>query len=162
MATLIDRDLHGIQPPNAARRAPGAVTASVPTTETAANDLVDIDQWDPNSGNGVRLPVDAEPEARLLNAPVIAIDFPTFFDGRGLSLAVLLRQRFGFRNELRAVGQVHPDLLHYMHRCGFDTFVLPDDYDADRACRLLAPYSDHYQGSVRAPEPPYRRLLRGA
>ena len=57
---------------------------------------------------------------------MIAINFPAFSDGRGLSLAVLLRTRFNYAGELRAVGDVHPDVIHYMKRCGFDTFQMPE------------------------------------
>lgn len=58
---------------------------------------------------------------------VIALNFPKFSDGRAYSQARLLRERYGFRGELRATGAVLPDQLVHMLRCGFDAFVPPDD-----------------------------------
>ena len=54
--------------------------------------------------------------------PVIAINFPKFVDGRGFSLARLLRERFGYIGEIRAVGQFIRDQLFMMQRCGFNAF----------------------------------------
>ena len=127
--------------------------------------LIPLADWTPESGDGLLLEVSDEPEPRFLVAPVIAIDFPAFNDGRGLSLAVLLRTRLGYEGELRAVGDVQPDIVHYMKRCGFDTFQLPKGsalppLAAGRS--TLAPYSDYYQASVIHPEPAYRRVRRGA
>jgi uncharacterized protein (DUF934 family) len=121
--------------------------------------LVAPDVWQP--GQGLLLPVDAEPEPRFATAPLIAVDFPIFHDGRGLSLAVLLRTRVGFAGELRAVGDVHPELLHYLDRCGFDSFVLPEGRALPQNDDLLAPYSDYYQASVAEAQPAFRRERRG-
>ncbi len=125
-------------------------------------DLVDADSWTQESGKGVRIDVDQEIDERLLAADLIAVDFPAFNDGRGLSLAVLLRNRHGFTGELMAVGDVHEDLLHYMQRCGFTSFLIPDERDPMTALATLAPYSDYYQASVTEPIPVYRRIGRGA
>jgi uncharacterized protein (DUF934 family) len=123
-------------------------------------DLVPATEW---RGIGVPLlAADAEIEARVLEAPAIAIDFPVFSDGRGLSLAVLLRSRHHYTGVLIAAGDVHEDLLHYMRRCGFDSFVLPDERDPAAALAALAPYSDYYQGSIEEPSPAFRRVGRGA
>lgn len=114
---------------------------------------------------GVWLAGDAEPDeiVGLLNRiKLIAIRFPAFNDGRGLSLAVLLRNRYGFTGELRAIGEVHEDLLHYMRRCGFDSFQLPDGRDPAVALSALHSLSDFYQGSVVDPRPAFRRLARGS
>jgi uncharacterized protein (DUF934 family) len=127
--------------------------------------LTPLSEWSPDSGDGLLLEVDAEPDAGFARAPLIAINFPAMTDGRGLSLAVLLRTRFGFTGELRAVGEVHPDTVHYMKRCGFDTFQLPASRRLPPAAAgrsTLAPYSDYYQASVFDPEPAYRRIRRGA
>ena len=62
-------------------------------------ELLDAGQWTPESGLGVKLPADAEVDERWLAAPLIGIDFPAFNDGRGLSLAVLLRTRHGYAGE---------------------------------------------------------------
>ncbi|MEM8766533.1 MAG: DUF934 domain-containing protein [Pseudomonadota bacterium] len=128
--------------------------------------LEPLDSWEADSGRGLLLEPTDEPEARFTDAPVIAINFPAFNDGRGLSLAVLLRTRFGFAGELRAVGDVHPDIIHYMKRCGFDTFQMPEGRTLPPAANdsgtTLAPHSDYYQASVLDPQPAYRRIRRGA
>ncbi|MBD8064261.1 phosphoadenylyl-sulfate reductase [Devosia sp. PTR5] len=54
----------------------------------------------------------------------IAVSFPAFTDGRGYSTARLLRERFGFKGELRAVGDVLQDQIPHMQRCGFDALVV--------------------------------------
>jgi uncharacterized protein (DUF934 family) len=128
-----------------------------------------LSEWREESGDGLLLEVFDEPEARFENAPVIAINFEAFSDGRGLSLAVLLRTRFAYQGELRAVGDVQPDLIHYMKRCGFDSFHMADS-PADQTAqtpsandsRTLAPYSNYYQASVLDSEPALRRVRRCA
>ena len=123
--------------------------------------LLPPEEWHEDGDHGLLLPVDAEPEARFVNAPLIAIDFPVFHDGRGLSLAVLLRSRIGFAGELRAVGDVHPDLIHYLRRCGFDSFLLPPHRSLAAEDARLAPHSDYYQASIAEARPAFRRRRRG-
>ena len=57
---------------------------------------------------------------------LIALDFPKFGDGRAFSMAKLLRERHGFKGELRAVGEVLIDQIQPMQRCGFDAFEISD------------------------------------
>ena len=57
---------------------------------------------------------------------VIALAFPRFNDGRAFSTARLLRERYGFRGELRAVGEVLLDQVQMMERCGFDAIEVSD------------------------------------
>ena len=123
---------------------------------TSPPELLETGQWTLESGLGVKLAVDAEVDERWLAAPLIAIDFPAFNDGRGLSLAVLLRSRLGYAGELIAVGAVHEDLLHYMRRCGFNGYVLEKDAAPREA--TLHPYSDYYQASAVEPRPADRRM----
>lgn len=120
-------------------------------------------EWTPGSDLGLALEVDDEPGEDHTQTDLITINFGSFSDGRGLSLAVLLRTRFGFTGELRAIGDVHPDLLHYLRRCGFSSYVLPEHRQLPLGDNRgpLAPYSDHYQGSVANPEPAFRRINRG-
>ncbi|HEY3533015.1 MAG TPA: DUF934 domain-containing protein, partial [Casimicrobiaceae bacterium] len=80
--------------------------------------------------------------------PLIAIDFPHFTDGRGYSLARLMRHRYGFRRELRAIGDVQRDQLYYLGQCGFDAFALPDSHDATDTLAGLRDFSDGYQASA--------------
>jgi len=90
---------------------------------------------------------------------VIAIDFPKFVDGRGYSLSALLRQRYRFQGELRAVGDVLHDQLFFMQRVGFDAYALKDGKDAAIALsKGFAPFSDAYQASTDQPQPRFRRL----
>jgi uncharacterized protein (DUF934 family) len=113
---------------------------------------------------GVWLDGDAEPNeliGLLDRIALIAIRFSTVNDGRGLSIAVLLRTRLGFKGELRAIGEVHEDVLHYMRRCGIDSYELPDGHDPSIALAALKPYSEYYQGSVVDPRPAFRRIARG-
>ncbi len=96
----------------------------------------------------------------LPKLPLVAVDFPKFTDGRGYSLAYLLRSRFGYRGELRAIGDVLPDQLFFMRRVGFDSFAVRADKDAREALRLLQPFSDVYQGSWDNAVPAFRRHVR--
>ena len=88
----------------------------------------------------------------LVHLPVIAIDFPQFTDGRGYSHARLLRERYRYGGELRAIGDVGRDQLYYLAQCGFDAFEIPDGRDATDALAGFADLSDGYQASaVRTP-----------
>ena len=113
---------------------------------------------------GVWLPGDGEPDdiaPLLARVPLVAIRFGAVNDGRGLSLAVLLRTRFGYKGELRAFGEVLEDVMNYMRRCGFDSYQLPDGHDPEVALRAMHSFSDFYQGSVIEPRPAFRRIARG-
>ena len=104
---------------------------------------------------------DPAPIARWLpKLPLVAVDFPKFTDGRGYSVAFLLRSRFGYRGELRAIGDVLPGQLFLMHRVGFDSFAVRADKDIRHALRSLQPFSDAYQGSWDNAVPAFRRHAR--
>ncbi len=111
---------------------------------------------------GVVLPSDADPAdiQHLAELPLIAIDFPKFADGRGYSHARLLRERFGFKAELRAVGNVLRDQLFYMYRCGIDSFALQEGKDAQGALDAFNEFDVTYQAAVDDPQPLYRRVSR--
>jgi len=79
---------------------------------------------------------------------LIAVDFPSFTDGRGYSTARLLRERYGWRGELRAVGEVLRDQLFLLARCGFDTFALADGQPMDEAVAAFSDFSETYQSAV--------------
>ena len=85
--------------------------------------------------------------ADVARLAVIAIDFPQFTDGRGYSHARLLRERFGYAGELRAIGDVGRDQLYYLAQCGFDAFAIPDGRDAAAAIAAFADFSDGYQAT---------------
>jgi uncharacterized protein (DUF934 family) len=85
------------------------------------------------------------------------VNFPKFGDGRGFSIARLLRERYGYRGELRAVGQVGLDHLHYMEQCGFDAFELSDGEDPEEALAAFDVFTEGYQTSVLRQAPLFRR-----
>jgi uncharacterized protein (DUF934 family) len=93
---------------------------------------------------------------------LVAVHFPKFSDGRGFSTARLLRERYGFKGELRAIGEVLRDQLLFLARCGFDAFALRDDQDAESALAAFDDFSEAYQGAVDEPLPLFRRRLAGA
>ena len=89
---------------------------------------------------------------------VIAVNFPKFTDGRGYSTASLLRQRYDYQGELRAVGDVLHDQLFFMQRVGFDSFALKDGKNADYArAAAFTVFGDAYQGATIQPQPAFRR-----
>jgi uncharacterized protein (DUF934 family) len=109
---------------------------------------------------GVWLDSHDEPEilAGVVNElPVIAVNFPKFSDGRGYSIARLLRERLNYRHELRAVGDVLLDQLQFMKRCGFDAYVLRADKDINKAARCLNFFTQGYQAATDTDEPLFRR-----
>ena len=74
--------------------------------------------------------------------------FPAFTDGRGYSTARLLRQRYGFKGELRAFGDILHDQLYELGRCGFDSFALREDQDPVEALRAFDEFSESYQAAA--------------
>lgn len=95
--------------------------------------------------------------ALLLRLDLIAVDFPVFRDGRGYSIATLLRTRYGWTGELRAIGDVLRDQLNYMRRCGFDAFAVRADKDIHDAIKSFNHYSVRYQGAADDPVPLFKR-----
>ena len=95
---------------------------------------------------------------------VVAVSFPKFSDGRGYSTAALLRTRYGYRGQLRAIGEVLRDQFFYLTRCGFDALQPAhgrySDQQLQDALRSLGDFSEPYQGAVDA-EPVWRRHARG-
>ena len=109
---------------------------------------------------GVWLNADEEAESiadDLEHFAVIALNFPVFSDGRSYSNARLLRDRYAYKGELRAIGDVLRDQLFYMHRCGFDAYALREDHDAHEALASLKDFSVVYQASTDQPLPLFRR-----
>ena len=114
----------------------------------------------PEAGEVLRLePGDdlAKVAERLGAVARVEVNFPKFTDGRGYSIARLLRERHGYQGELRAVGDVQRDQLFYLARCGFDAFLLRDGQDAGESIAALNDFSEAYQASVERPQPLFRR-----
>jgi uncharacterized protein (DUF934 family) len=76
---------------------------------------------------------------------VVALVFPTFRDGRAYTQARLLRERHGYRGELRATGQVLRDQFVFMLRAGFDAFEVQKQSDAEAFAATVKRYSVFYQ-----------------
>jgi len=79
---------------------------------------------------------------------LIALDFPTFKDGRSYSHARLLRERYNFQGELRAVGDILQDQLFFMERCGINSFQVRDDKNIEQALNGFKIFSDGYQAAA--------------
>jgi uncharacterized protein (DUF934 family) len=117
---------------------------------------------------GVRLNADEAVEALepwLDRLSLVALAFPKFRDGRQYSQATLLRQRYGFKGELRAVGDVLREQGHFMVRCGFDAFAPADGSGPEDWAGVMARYRHVYQAAVDGREPNFvlrQRTLQGA
>ena len=92
---------------------------------------------------------------------LVAVRFPAFTDGRGYSTARLLRQRYGWQGELRAVGDVLRDQMFYLARCGFSTFDLKDGESVAGALAGLGDFTEAYQAAADR-GPLFKRRQRAA
>jgi uncharacterized protein (DUF934 family) len=109
---------------------------------------------------GVSLAPNDEPESLrqlLPHLAVIGVQFPKFTDGRGYSLAYLVRRRLGWSGQLRAQGDVLQDQLFALRRVGFDAFELRGDRDPQAALAGFGVFTRSYQGSVDNDLPAFRR-----
>ena len=93
-------------------------------------------------------PADLKPYLDKLT--LIEVDFPKYTDGRGYSQAQLLRRRYGYSGELRAVGHVLRDQILYMHRSGFDAYETARA-DLSSVLEALKEYSAYYQPAADSP-----------
>jgi len=102
--------------------------------------------------------VDASPEVNdfpLDQLDAIFIEFAGFNDGRGYSFAALLRRQ-GYQGELRATGDIFKDVLNYLKRSGFDTFVVKDGKDIEEAAAGLNDFKHPYQASTAVTQAHYQ------
>ena len=101
--------------------------------------------------------------ADLGRLAVIVLEFPKFNDGRAYSQARLLRERHGYRGELRASGQVLRDQLLFMHRCGFDAFEIVNAEPVAAWQAALDEFNVFYQPTAdgRVPVTQLRRVSHG-
>ena len=118
--------------------------------------LVDFETWESSRDEilargeavGVRLRSDQSPELiadTLGDLALVALEFPAFRDGRAYSYARILRERYGFAGEIRAVGEVLMEQLHFMIRTGFDAFEISGPDPLAQYQRALADFSVWYQ-----------------
>jgi uncharacterized protein (DUF934 family) len=97
---------------------------------------------------GIRLHSDQSPEliaGDVQHFALVALEFPKFRDGRAYSYARILRERYGFKGELRAVGDVLMEQLFFMLRTGFDAFELAGTDPLAQYRTALADFSVWYQ-----------------
>jgi uncharacterized protein (DUF934 family) len=142
----------------------------VPDFPAAADLIVPLRLWrlrrddllDRPGRAGVWLAPDEDPATLagdLDRLPLVAVSFPKFSDGRGFSSGRLLRERYRYAGELRAIGDVLRDQLLFLARCGFDAFALRDDQDVEAALAAFDDFTEAYQGSASQPLPLFRRRL---
>ena len=94
----------------------------------------------------------------IARAQLICLNFSAFVDGRAFSQARLLRERFAFRGDIRACGEVLRDQLEFMQRCGINQFALADDDDVEQALAAFSTISVSYQPEL---EPAMQQAVNG-
>ncbi|WP_396593489.1 phosphoadenylyl-sulfate reductase [Brevundimonas sp. R86498] len=121
-------------------------------------------QWLDRIPEGIRLPVTtplAEVEAAVAEATVLVLEFDAFRDGRGFSLAAVLRER-GWQGRLIAAGRLIPDQARHLRRSGFDAVVLAEGADREAWTRMDQAFSAAYQPAVDPLVPIWRRRAAAA
>lgn len=135
----------------------------------AGDIIVPVELWKTQADNlsqrdgGVAVWIDAGEEAEsiakdLEKVAFVAINFPAFTDGRGYSYARLLRERYGYEGEIRAIGDVLQDQLQHMTRCGFTSFALKEGKNIEAAVAGLKTINEPYQAATDLP-PLFRRRV---
>jgi uncharacterized protein (DUF934 family) len=144
----------------------GPIPEGVPVIVTAERFLADASELTRRDAPlGVLWPNNrkvAELEPWLGHLALVALAFPKFRDGRAYSQARLLRERYGFRGQLRATGDVLRDQFQFLIRAGFDAFEVKKPADARVFAQAAARYSVFYQPSADGRLPALRRRLQGA
>ena len=118
------------------------------------------DGWPANLPTGVIFPNDADIETLEADLPrlsLIVLQFPKWVDGRAYSQARILRRRFRYAGEVRAIGDVLVDMMPLLQRTGFDAVVLRGDQKREHAERALDFFAGHYQGDVKDGRPLFQR-----
>ena len=104
-----------------------------------------------NAPIGIELKANENPEVLgedLHRLSVVALDFPTFRDGRAFSWARILRTRMGYTGQVRAVGKFIYDQINYQNRVGFDAWVVTEDFTLEQFHRACAEMTNVYQPSA--------------
>ncbi len=149
------------------QRADEAADFSSASVPAPADLLVSWEQWQgarevllARGGRlGIQIPNDldlSELAADLPSLALVAIDFPSFGDGRAFSLARLLRQRYGFSGQVRATGDVTWDRLRFMQRCGFDAMEIAEERFSPEMAKAFTEISVNYQGAADGIAPLYQ------
>ncbi len=127
----------------------GGQTKVIVSPERLKRDWEELSQLDVEIG--VELEPDAIVEDILYALPklkLVGLQFEVFADGRAFSQAKLLRDRYEFAGDIRAMGDVIRDQLAFMHRCGFSQFEIPDDEDSQLALLAFSEISYGYQSDL--------------
>jgi len=129
--------------------------------EEGTADILSLEEWlnGQDKSQAVQLESGEAPLPlfeHLDGIPLIAVNFPTFMDGRGFSYARELRER-GYKGELRATGHFIRDQMAYLARCGFDAFEMADESQLEQALPSLSDFSEAYQASADQSQPLFRR-----
>jgi uncharacterized protein (DUF934 family) len=107
---------------------------------------------------GVRVEADEAVEDLAYDLPrlaVIALAFPKFRQGQAYTSARLLRERFGYKGEVRAVGDVLREQARFMVRCGIDAFEPADGSTADEWTHVVSRFRHVYQRAADDREPAF-------
>jgi uncharacterized protein (DUF934 family) len=113
---------------------------------------------------GVRIEANEQVEdiaADLANIPVVALAFPKFLTGQNYSSARILRERYGYHGEIRAVGDVLREQAGFMVRCGFDTFAPADGSSPDQWTHVVNRFRHVYQRAEDGREPAFEERQEG-
>jgi uncharacterized protein (DUF934 family) len=97
---------------------------------------------------GVRLKSGEEPALiadHLDQLQVVALEFPVYRNGRAFSYARLLRERYGYKGEVRAVGAVLRDQFYFLVRCGFDALEVRDEITPEIYAESVGVFTYNYQ-----------------
>lgn len=129
--------------------------------------IVPLERWQKSRADfighngplGIRLSSDQAPgqiAGDLGRFDLVALEFPVMADGRAFSYARLLRDRYGYQGELRAVGRVARDQVFFMQRCGFDSYEVDEKDDKDGIISALTSFSVAYQPASDNLTPAYK------
>lgn len=137
--------------------------------QPVAGDIVSLARWQALreagatglDGVGVHLPNTAdvgEVWSQVADRPLIELEIPAFADGRAYTQARLLRERYRYTGDIRAIGEgVVRDQLFGLHRCGVNMFVLRADQDAAACLRAFEDFPTAYQPAVDGIAPIWAR-----
>lgn len=117
---------------------------------------------------GIGVWIDSDEDVEKLAAddchqmPVVGVNFPTFTDGRSFSTARLLRDRFRYQGEVRALGSFMRDQLFFLQRCGYNAFAPDTPWpDLEASMASLQDFSEPYQAASDITAPLFERRQRG-
>jgi len=146
--------------PNSVRLPIGPLLVPLAVWRARRQELIQRN-WEHHEPLGVWLAPNEGPETigeDLGDLSLVAVHFPKFTDGRGYSTARLLRERYGYRGELRAFGDIGRDQVFFLARVGFDSFSLKESGDElESALAAFHAFPEAYQAAANQVQPLFRR-----